>query len=96
MFLARKNAHMTTPEKALPGRDTPMPVPQKHFVNGHPLRPPFPDHLEQAQLQLSREPRPLPVMRLEPTIHELSDYRYEHFRLENYDPHPHIAAPVAV
>lgn len=56
----------------------------------------YENHLQQAQLQLTREPRPLPTMRLEPTVRELLDFRYEHFRLENYDPHPHIRAPVAV
>jgi thymidylate synthase len=56
----------------------------------------YDNHLEQARLQLSREPRPLPTMRIEPTIHSIFDFRYEHFRLENYNPHPHIPAPVAV
>ena len=52
MFLARKNIQMPTPEQALSGRDTPMRVPEKHFVNGHPLRPPFPAGLEQAQFAM--------------------------------------------
>src|SRR3990172_7430360 len=56
----------------------------------------YDNHLEQARLQLSRTPRPLPTMRLDPTVKSLFDFRYEHFRLENYDPHPHIPAPVAV
>jgi thymidylate synthase len=54
------------------------------------------NHLEQARLQLTREPRPLPVMRLDPGVRSLADFRYEHFVLEGYVPHPHIPAPVAV
>jgi thymidylate synthase len=56
----------------------------------------YENHLEQAQLQLSREPRPLPTMRIEPSVKSIFDFDYEHFRLENYDPHPAIKAPVAV
>lgn len=52
MFLARKKIQMPTPEQALPGRYAPMPVPETHFVNGHPLRPPFPAGLEQAQFAM--------------------------------------------
>ncbi|MDP3275002.1 MAG: thymidylate synthase [Deltaproteobacteria bacterium] len=54
------------------------------------------NHLEQARLQLSREPRPLPTMKLDPSVRELFDFRFEHFSLEHYDPHPAIKAPVAV
>jgi len=54
------------------------------------------NHLEQAREQLSREPRPLPVMRLNPPVKSLFNFRYEDFTLENYDPHPAIRAPVAV
>jgi thymidylate synthase len=54
------------------------------------------NHLEQAQTQLSREPRPLPAMRLNPDIRSLFDFKYEDFDLLNYDPHPSIRAPVAV
>lgn len=54
------------------------------------------NHFEQARLQLSREPRPLPQMRLDPSVKELLDFRYEHFALSSYDPHPRIPAPVAV
>jgi thymidylate synthase len=54
------------------------------------------NHLEQAQLQLSREPLPLPVMQINPDVKSILDFRFEDFRLENYQPHPHISAPVAV
>lgn len=54
------------------------------------------NHLEQAELQLSRAPRPLPTMRLNPAVTDLFAFRYEDFTLEGYDPHPHIKAPVAV
>ena len=54
------------------------------------------NHVEQAGLQLSREPRPLPTMRLNPEIRSLFDFRFEDFTLENYHPHPPISAPVAV
>ena len=54
------------------------------------------NHLEQVQLQLSREPRALPRMVLNPEVSDLFDFRYEDFRLEGYDPHPHIAGVVAV
>ena len=56
----------------------------------------YQNHLEQAREQLGRSPRPLPVMRLDPTITNIHDFRFEHFTLENYDPHPAIKAPVAV
>jgi thymidylate synthase len=54
------------------------------------------NHLEQAQLQLSRSPRPLPTLRLDPAAKDLFALRYEDFSLEGYDPHPHIKAAVAV
>jgi thymidylate synthase len=54
------------------------------------------DHIEQAKLQLTREPRALPVMRIDPAVKELFAFRFEHFTLENYDPHPHIKASVSV
>ncbi len=54
------------------------------------------NHLEQARLQLSRAPRALPRMRLNPAVKDLFAFRYEDFKLEGYDPHPHIKAEVAV
>jgi thymidylate synthase len=54
------------------------------------------NHLEQVRLQLTRAPRPLPAMQLNPAVPSLFDFRYEDFRLEGYDPHPPIPAPVAV
>ena len=54
------------------------------------------NHLDQARLQLSREPRPLPQMRLDPEVHSLFDFVYDDFALEGYDPYPAIKAPVAV
>jgi thymidylate synthase len=54
------------------------------------------DHLEQAKLQLTRTPRPLPTMRINPAATDLFAFRYEDFLLEGYDPHPHIKAKVAV
>ena len=54
------------------------------------------NHLEQVQLQLSRSPRPLPQMRLNPDIKELNDFTYEDFELTGYNPWPHIAGQVSV
>ncbi|MGB8223814.1 MAG: thymidylate synthase [Polyangiales bacterium] len=56
----------------------------------------YSNHVEQARLQLSREPRPLPTMRIDPSVKSLFDFRYGHFELQNYLPHPRIKAPVAV
>jgi thymidylate synthase len=54
------------------------------------------NHLEQAHLQMSRSPRPLPTLRLNPAAQDLFALRYEDFSLEGYNPHPHIKAAVAV
>jgi len=54
------------------------------------------NHLEQAHLQLSRELRPLPTMKINPEVKDIFSFSFEDFELINYDPHPHIKAPVAV
>ncbi len=54
------------------------------------------DHIEQVKLQLTREPRPLPRMVLNPEVKDIFDFKYEDFHLEGYDPHPHIAGKVSV
>jgi thymidylate synthase len=56
----------------------------------------YSNHLEQAKLQLSRDCRPLPKMKINPEVKSIFDFKYEDFALENYDPHPHIAGEVAV
>ncbi|MCX8019886.1 MAG: thymidylate synthase [Chitinophagaceae bacterium] len=56
----------------------------------------YKNHIEQVHLQLSRTPYPLPVMKLNPEIKNIFDFRYEDFTLENYQHHPAIKAPVAV
>lgn len=54
------------------------------------------NHMEQVALQLSREPRPLPQMKLNPAVRSVFDFTYEDFELEGYDPHPHIKGVVAI
>jgi thymidylate synthase len=54
------------------------------------------NHLEQARTQLSRAPRALPVMKLNPAVKDIFAFNYADFTLEGYDPHPHIKAAVAV
>ena len=56
----------------------------------------YKNHLDQVRLQLSREPRPLPTMRINPERKSIFDFEYEDFTLENYDPHPHIKGEVSV
>ncbi len=56
----------------------------------------YKNHLEQAKLQLSREPKPLPKLRIKRNPDSIFDYKFEDFELLGYDPHPHIPAPIAV
>ncbi len=56
----------------------------------------YSNHLEQARLQLGREPRPLPTMAINPDVKSLFDFQFNDFQLQNYTPHPHIPAPVAI
>lgn len=56
----------------------------------------YSNHIEQAKLQLTREPHPLPTMKINPDVKDIFNFKFEDFTLENYDPHPHIKAPVAV
>ena len=54
------------------------------------------DHLEQARLQLTRTPRALPQMKLNPEVKDIFQFKYDDFKLENYDPYDHIKATVSV
>ena len=56
----------------------------------------YTNHIQQARLQLQREPKPLPRMRLNPDVRSIFDFTYPDFELTGYDPHPHIKAPIAV
>lgn len=56
----------------------------------------YTNHFEQAQLQLTREPRSLPTMKINPDVKDIFSFKFEDFTLEGYDPHPHIKAPVAI
>ena len=56
----------------------------------------YSNHLEQAKLQLTRGPRPLPTMKINPAVKNIHDFKYEDFELIGYDPHPGIKAPIAV
>ena len=54
------------------------------------------NHLEQVKEQLSRTPRKLPKMRINPEVKSINDFKFEDFSLEDYDPHPHIAGQVSI
>jgi len=54
------------------------------------------NHIEQVKLQLTREPRPLPIMKLNPEVKNIFDFKFEDFILENYNPHPHIKGEISV
>jgi thymidylate synthase len=56
----------------------------------------YSNHMEQTKLQLSRDPRPLPTMKINPEIKDIFAFKIEDFTLEGYDPHPPIKAPVAI
>jgi thymidylate synthase len=54
------------------------------------------NHLEQVKLQLSREPKHLPTMKINPEVKSIFDFKFEDFELTNYDPHPHIKGEISV
>jgi thymidylate synthase len=56
----------------------------------------YTNHIEQAHLQLSREFKPLPTMKINPNVKSIFDFKFEDFELVGYEPHPHIKAPVAI
>lgn len=56
----------------------------------------YTNHIEQVKLQLTREPRSLPLMILNPDVKDIFDFKFEDFDLQNYDPHPHIKGEVSV
>ncbi|ALS22107.1 thymidylate synthase [Paenibacillus naphthalenovorans] len=56
----------------------------------------YSNHIEQVKLQLTREPKPLPTMKIDPKIKDIFSFKYDHFTLENYDAHPHIKGEVSV
>jgi thymidylate synthase len=67
-----------------------------HFVHTFGDTHLYNNHVEQAQLQLTREPRALPTMKINPSVESIFDFKFEDFTLENYDPHPAIKAPISV
>ena len=77
-----------TPFRALPPWNRPA-----HTLGDAHL---YMNHFEQADLQLTRQPFPLPAMKLNPDVKSVFDFRYEDFKLENYQSHPAISAPIAV
>jgi thymidylate synthase len=56
----------------------------------------YKNHIEQVKLQLSRDPRPLPEMKMNPAVTDIFGFNYEDFSLEGYDPHPHIKGDISV
>ena len=56
----------------------------------------YSNHMEQVKLQLTRDPRPLPKMLINPEVNNIFDFQYDDFQLINYDPHPHIKGIVSV
>ena len=56
----------------------------------------YSNHFDQARLQLQREPRELPRLTINPEVKSIFEFKFEDFELQDYDPHPHISAPVAV
>jgi thymidylate synthase len=56
----------------------------------------YTNHLEQARLQVSREPMPLPTLKLNPDIENIDDFKFEDFEVIDYQHHPHISAPIAI
>jgi thymidylate synthase len=56
----------------------------------------YSNHLDQVKLQLTREPRELPVLKINPDVKSIFDFKFEDFSLENYDPHPHIKGAISV
>ena len=56
----------------------------------------YTNHLEQVKLQITREPKPLPTMKINPTVKDIFDFVYDDFELENYEAHPHIKGEVSV
>jgi thymidylate synthase len=54
------------------------------------------NHLDQVKLQLSRDPRPLPQMKINPDVNDIFKFEFEDFSLENYNPHPHIKGEVSI
>lgn len=56
----------------------------------------YKNHIDQVKLQLTRKPRPLPIMKINPEVKDIFSFTFEDFKLEGYDPHPHIKGKVSV